>query len=103
MGKSPGNKHTPPSLRAKVESGSATKTEAKAYYRSENEERAGRIKDLLSGMYDSKGADETNLVDLLSDIRHFCDVYAVEFAAADRVAHNHYTCEVVQARTGVAE
>ncbi len=96
-------KYTPPSLQKKVESGRATNTEAKTYYKAENDERAGRVKDILSQMYDEDGADETNLVDLLSDIRHFCDVYAVEFGAADRVAHNHYTCEVVQARTGVTQ
>ncbi len=90
-------------MRKKVESGRATNAEAKTYYKAENEERAGRVKDILSQMYDGEGADETNLVDLLSDIRHFCDVYAVEFHAADRVAHNHYTSEVVQAREGVAQ
>ena len=75
----------------------------KAEYQRENEERAGRVKDILSAQHDEDGGDETNLTDLLADIRHFCDVYAVDFAEADRSAHDHYTAEVVQARTGVPQ
>ena len=75
----------------------------KAEYRRGNEERAGRVKDILLQFYDEAGGDETNLTDLLADIRHFCDLYAVEFAEADRMAHTHYTAEVVEAGTGVPQ
>jgi hypothetical protein len=43
---------------------------------------------------------ETALVDLLANIRHFCDLKQIAFHEADDSAHRHYTAEVVQARTG---
>lgn len=91
-----------PNLQHKVEAGTATNTEAKMYHRSNNEARAGNVCDILRGRYDRDDDDETKLTDLLSDIRHFCDVYGVDYAVADRADHNHYTAEVAQAQTGVA-
>ncbi|MGA2436659.1 MAG: hypothetical protein ABSG25_15395 [Bryobacteraceae bacterium] len=44
--------------------------------------------------------DETAIVDLLTDIRHWCDEHAQAFAALDRRAHHHYTAEAVEARKG---
>jgi hypothetical protein len=44
--------------------------------------------------------DETAIVDLLSDIRHWCDEHAQAFAALDRRAHQHYTTEVVETLKG---
>jgi hypothetical protein len=46
---------------------------------------------------------ETALVDLLANIRHFCDSKQIAFHEADAAAHRHYTSEVVQARTGVEQ
>jgi len=44
--------------------------------------------------------DETAIVDLLADIRHWCDEHAQAYAALDRRAHEHYTTEAVEARKG---
>ena len=43
---------------------------------------------------------QTAIVDLLTNVRHFCDAKGIEFHEADDSAHRHYTAEVVQARTG---
>jgi hypothetical protein len=42
----------------------------------------------------------TALVDLLANVRHFCDAKGIAFHEADDSAHRHYSAEVVQARTG---
>src|SRR5438067_3570646 len=46
---------------------------------------------------------QTAIVDLLANVRHFCDAKGIEFHEADDSAHRHYTAEVVQARTGVEQ
>ncbi len=33
---------------------------------------------------------EINLRDLLTDLRHWCDLHDIDFDAADRMAKNHY-------------
>lgn len=79
---------------------------SKAKFARENRDRAAYVRGLLeqSTRYSAKTeGHETALVDLLSDIRHFCDSRGLNLADIDRVAHNHYTCEVVQARTGVEQ
>ena len=34
-----------------------------------------------------------DLIDLLSDLRHFADAAGIDFDAADRLAIDHYECE----------
>ena len=46
---------------------------------------------------------QTGIVDLLANVRHFCDAKGIKFHEADDDAHRHYTAEVVQARTGVEQ
>ena len=80
------------------------RTAEQARYRKENRERAKRIDRMLElmrtqGDYDC-GGDATDVQDMLSDIRHWCDANKVSFDELDRVAHMHYTAEVVQAHTG---
>lgn len=46
-------------------------------------------------------ADESQVQDLLTDIRHWCDAHDREFAELDAAAYRHYSAERVQAITGV--
>lgn len=60
------------------------------------ERSADQVADLLligrsySGELDDT---DTDVVDLLTDIMHYCDVYAVDFGAALSSAENHYNAE----------
>ena len=44
-----------------------------------------------------KGEDpeDASLIDVLADLRHYCDAYGLGFADADRLAHQHYLAELV--------
>ena len=68
-------------------------------YREQNEVRAERITKLI-GYPSTQGDSKQAVIDLLADIRHWCDEAKSQFYKLDRVAHMHYTAEVVQARTG---
>lgn len=56
------------------------------------ETRARKIAKAGIQYYGEEEPDEY-AVDFLTDLRHYCDYYGVEFAAADRVAHKHYLKE----------
>ena len=47
---------------------------------------------------DIRGTDEsdleTNVTDLLTDLRHLCDAKSFDFAKLDRMAYSHYSVEV---------
>lgn len=45
---------------------------------------------------------ETDITDLLADIRHFCDANGLDFANLDRMAYQHYLAELGEER-GVIE
>ncbi len=60
-------------------------------------ERAGTPYDPLRSR-DSYGA---GIVELLVNIRHFCDMKALNFGVLDADAYQRYSAEVVQARTGI--
>ncbi len=49
--------------------------------------------------YLNGAAPENNLAvrDLLADLKHYCDANAIDFYAELKVAHRHYTEEVVEA------
>jgi hypothetical protein len=68
-------------------------------YKKENITRAQRVNELL-GYPKTQGDGEQAVIDLLADIRHWCDEEHAPFAELNRIAHMHYTAEVVQARTG---
>ena len=68
-------------------------------YREQNEVRAERITKLI-GYPRTHGDGKQAVIDLLADIRHWCDEAKSQFSELDRTAHMHYTAEVVQARTG---
>ena len=41
------------------------------------------------------GTEDASLIDLLTDLRHYCDAHGLGFADADRLAHQHYLAELV--------
>ena len=75
------------------------RTAAQRRYREENETRADRIMKLI-GYPSARGDCEHAVIDLMANIRHWCDAEHAQFFELDRIAHMHYTAEVVQARTG---
>jgi len=38
------------------------------------------------------------VTDLLANLRHFCDSRELDFGALDKTAHQHYLCELQEAR-----
>lgn len=63
--------------------------------------RANRIRIALdhyvrTSFLDSSEGDRSadDLIDLLTDIRHYCDWQGYDFAAADTMAHRHYLEEL---------
>jgi len=56
--------------------------------------RAKNVKTLLKKQYDEgKGAEWANVVDMLSDLRHFCATEGIDFEDCDRVARYHCAVE----------
>ena len=79
-----------------------TRKQAKARYAEENRRAAKRALALVSKV--NRGDDiETNITDLLANIRHLCDLLELDYAELDYGAYHHYTAEVVQARTGAEQ
>lgn len=77
---------------------------AKKRYQKENTARGSEFAEILVTRYGAtREGQETALTDLLADVRHFCDTTGLNFSHVDRRAHEHYTAEVVQARTGVEQ
>ena len=52
-------------------------------------QRAKSLTTLLNKTYDPCGAQE-NVTDMLTDLRHLCDVKGWDFADLDRHAYQHY-------------
>lgn len=61
-----------------------------------NAERATRCSQFLETYADHDA--EPNLIDLLADARHWCDLYNQNFAELDRIAYRHYAAEVIAER-----
>jgi len=55
-------------------------------------QRAKSLTTLLNKTYDPHGAQE-NVTDMLTDLRHLCDVNGWDFADLDRQAYQHYRTE----------
>jgi hypothetical protein len=60
-------------------------------------ERAARCHATLTDYCDAWDA-RTNLIDLLTDVRHWCDFHRESFAALDRTAYRHYIAELADER-----
>lgn len=56
-------------------------------------ERGKSLKAELERLYDEFG-DDCNVIDLLTDVRHLCDVQGWNFAELDRTAYQHYIREI---------
>lgn len=61
--------------------------------KSENMRRCAKAAQALT-LYDLGRSPRESLVDLLSDLRHWCDGRGFDFAAADRMAYQHYREEL---------
>jgi hypothetical protein len=55
-------------------------------------QRTKSLTTLLNKTYDPCGA-RCNVVDMLADLRHLCDVNGWDFADLDRQAYQHYSTE----------
>ena len=55
-------------------------------------ERATELEKILQRTYDRYGKRD-NVIDMLTDLRHLCDVRGWDFADLDRVAYNNYVPE----------
>lgn len=54
--------------------------------------RANVLERLLKRTYD-KYAQEENVIDMLTDLRHLCDAKGWNFAELDRIAYRYYVPE----------
>ena len=60
-------------------------------------QRAKALKSHLAKIYDDgRGATGSNVVDMLTDLRHLCDAEGLNFSQCDRIARQHYAPEVAQ-------
>lgn len=67
--------------------------------RKRNKERAKRIAETLefykrTQLGEQGPVDDECLNDLLTDIRHYCDLQRYDFAEHDRTAYGHYITEL---------
>ena len=59
------------------------------------QQRARVLRRLLARAYDpGKGADPENIADMLTDLRHLCDVQGLDFGECDRIAYQNYLSEM---------
>ena len=57
----------------------------------ENIKRAIRISHRLPNDHeDDYEETNTRIIDALTDLRHLCDLFELDFAQLDRVAYSHY-------------
>lgn len=64
-----------------------------------NDDRSGRAADLLliySQRHDKGEDEETTFTDLLADLMHYADTYAIEWDGAVSRARMHYVAEVCE-------
>jgi hypothetical protein len=62
-----------------------------------NETRASRFEKVVAIYGDDE--PDTNLIDLLTDARHWCDLNGQSFWELDRRAHQHYLAELNDEQT----
>jgi len=63
-----------------------------------NKERAARAEKALRAAYDEEQGEgvevwSSDIVDLLTDLRHYCTARRLNFSECDRIAKNHYDVE----------
>lgn len=57
-----------------------------------NRHRVKRIRQTINAHYDVFD-NAASVIDLLADIRHFCNAKRLEFHTLERIAHSHYAAE----------
>jgi hypothetical protein len=62
-----------------------------------NADRAERCHQVLEN-YDDGSDVRTNLIDFLTDARHWCDANHESYAELDRMAYQHYAAEAAAGR-----
>lgn len=71
-----------------------------------NDDRARRAAHALRAYRDCMGdgpvSPDENVVDLLTDLRHFCDQHDLDLGNCDRIAHGAYLAELAEAKGGAA-
>lgn len=60
-----------------------------------NEERTETIRNVIQRYYEDEDV-ETNIIDLLSDIRHLCEADGVDFDNCARISEDHFSEEVAR-------
>jgi hypothetical protein len=63
----------------------------------ENRKRARRCAQAIRA-YNDEWDEKSNLVDFLTDARHWCDRKRLSFAELDRLAYQHYLAELAESR-----
>jgi hypothetical protein len=53
------------------------------------QERGEELREVLAKLYDPEDP-VCNIVDILTDVRHLCDVQKDDFARLDEIAYEHY-------------
>lgn len=62
-----------------------------------NNERAAKAAEKVKGYAGEKAEDvEADVVDLLVDLRHYCDAVGLDFGRLNRTARHHHEAEVGQ-------
>lgn len=56
-------------------------------------ERAASLNRVLKSLYDDEEKGPNNVIDMLTDLRHLCDVKGWSFENCDRIAKGHYAPE----------
>ena len=59
-----------------------------------NRRRAERARIAMDIISTSNGEGETGVVNILADLRHFCDVNNIDFDKSNEMAKEHYDLEV---------
>lgn len=57
-----------------------------------NRRRVNKARQALN-LYDLKTEQKCALIDLLADLRHYCDTRKWDFGDLDRTAYDHYCAE----------
>lgn len=62
-------------------------------------DRADKVEAVFSYFYDFERDDpKTPVVDILADLRHFCDRHCLDLGDLDNMAHSHYLAEIEEER-----
>lgn len=66
-----------------------------------NQDRVNRA-ELALADYGFKTEGDAAVIDLLTDLRHFCDARGYDLGNCDRIAHDHYLVELSEAKRAAA-